>query len=105
MPYVNQAKQYIQENKSFRSFENECNVPAHLSGEAWSKAAVELNSQPKLYTVRWEIEIEIDAETAEQAAQRALLMMRDKNSTATFFDVIQHEGEHEQDAVQIEVSL
>ncbi len=103
MPYVNQAKQYIQENKSFRSFENECDVPAHLSGEAWSKAAVELNSQPKAYTVRWEIDI--DAETPEQAAQQALHMMRDKNSTATFFDVIKHGGEPEQDAVQIEVSL
>jgi len=103
MSYVNQAKQYIQENKSFRAFENECDVPAHLSGEAWSKAAVELNIQPKRYTVRWEIEV--DAETAEQAAQLALRMMHDKNSTATFFDVVQHEGEHEQDVVQIEVSL
>lgn len=37
------------------------------------------------YTVRWEIEI--DAETPEEAAREALKIQRDPESTATVFDV------------------
>lgn len=37
--YVYQAAMYQLQNKSFRSYENECDVPAELSGYAWSGAA------------------------------------------------------------------
>lgn len=39
----------------------------------------------KTYNVSWNIEL--DAESAQQAAELALEMHRDKNSTATIFEV------------------
>ena len=94
MSYVEQAKQYILEGKSFRMFETECDVPADQSGEAWAKAAAAINNtEEKEFTVTWTIEM--TAEDAEQAAIEALQMMRDPNSEATFFDVTQN-GEPKQ---------
>jgi len=109
MSYVEQAKQYILEGKSFRMFETECDVPADQSGEAWAKADAAIhkakeeawakedaainNTEEKEFTVTWTIEM--TAEDVEQAAIEALQMMRDPNSEATFFDVTQN-GEPKQ---------
>jgi hypothetical protein len=46
----------------------------------------------KTFTVRWTIEI--DAETPEEAAWKALEIQRDQDSLATAFDVCDKEGNH-----------
>jgi hypothetical protein len=43
----------------------------------------------KTYLVRWEIDI--DANSPKQAAQKALAIQRDPESTATFFEIVQPE--------------
>lgn len=40
-----------------------------------------------IYHVTWEIDIDFQAETPRQAAQRALEIQRDPDSTATVFTV------------------
>jgi hypothetical protein len=45
----------------------------------------------KRYLVRWEVEVE--AEEAVQAADEALVMQRDLESTATVFEVFEREGD------------
>jgi hypothetical protein len=44
------------------------------------------------YKIRWEIDIEAD--TPEEAAKKALLIQRDRESLATHFVVIPMVGEH-----------
>ena len=44
----------------------------------------------KTYHVMWEIDL--DAESPEEAAKMALLIQRDSKSSATVFDVIEHDG-------------
>jgi hypothetical protein len=45
----------------------------------------------KRYLVRWEIEVE--AEEAAQAADEALDMQRDLESTATVFEIFERDGD------------
>jgi len=47
----------------------------------------------KEYLVQWEIELK--AESAEDAARQALAIMRDPDSMATVFDVFDEDGESE----------
>lgn len=54
------------------------------------------------FTVRWEIEM-WDATDARDAAKQALEIMRDPDSTATVFDVIDEHGNEEQVDLQKEV--
>ncbi len=44
----------------------------------------------KTYSIKWEIEI--DAETPEEAARKALEIQRDPASLATVFDAYDEEG-------------
>ena len=99
---IEQAVTYIEQQKSFRLFENECDIPANLSPEIWSIAAQRVQQHCVCnYRVSWTIEL--DAPTKELAAQMALKMMRGPGSTATFFDVTQLDGEPEQDVLMVEV--
>lgn len=102
MPHFDKAVEYIKANKSFRSFENDCNVPADKSPEIWAMAALHLQDDcTQSYTVSWEIDI--DAPTPELAAQLASEMLEDLDNTATFFKV-RNNNTPEQDALLIDVS-
>lgn len=54
----------------------------------------------KTYHITWEIDVEAD--NHQEAAARALLIQRDTFSTATVFDVVEHESNGEAVRVDLE---